>query len=400
MLRKLIALGALALLLGMAAVAWHSGRPAAPTRASVADAGPVLPLVQMPMSDTAAASYLGDAACRKCHLKEFGAHSRSPHARTLQRVTPDTVDAEFENVKPHFDPGLGIKYAFLRDGDSFFLEASQEQNRMRGRLDLALGAGVNAKTYLYRPTAETFVQLRMSWFRRAHRWDYTPKLEAPEANPTPLGSLLDLQAASECLGCHSTTLVTDRSGQHLDLDRSQMNVGCERCHGPGKEHVAALQRRDPTRRMQRLATLSSGDLNRICGQCHLPQTGEKDQPTILAVTGETVPSASMSRSQCYIRTNGALRCTSCHNAHTSLEKNESSYNRVCLSCHQPNGGQAREQCPVNPTAGCTGCHMPRQRVNNHFQPPTHWIKVYAGIAEAASSREQQVTPGVLAAKVK
>lgn len=337
--------------------------------AGVATAVPQTPI---PTPDSVAAGYLGDKACADCHAKEFRTHSRSPHARTLERVTAGTVSGDFSPTAKFHDQASGIDFRFYREGSAFFQEARQGANKMRGRLDLAMGTGVNARTYLFRPDPKLFVQLRVTWFTRDQKWDHTPLLEEPEANPTPVGSVLEGKEAQECLGCHVTTLRTDDEGS-IDLEKSIFGVGCERCHGPGADHVRAVRAKSSDLAMPKLATISASDQNRMCGVCHRPQTREDDAPALL-LTGAKFESASLTRSVCFQRSQGTLRCTTCHSPHDGVSKDALVYERACLSCHRPQTNS--RICPKNPRTGCIPCHMPAQRVNRHFTPPTHWIRVY------------------------
>ena len=66
-------------------------------------------------------------------------------------------------------------------------------------------------------------------------------------------------------------------------------------------------------------------------------------------------------SQCFLKSAGKLRCTSCHNPH-DIPRGEAAarrYNTVCQGCHaapQAPGHQAQ--------ADCTGCHMPKRRTDD------------------------------------
>ncbi len=380
----------------IASASWTGCRPAAPTPPTAPSpvsptpvAGtpdhpdppdhPDLPLTTFPTSTADAASFVGDAPCRSCHARAFREHHPSPHADTLVRVTPKTVLAQFDGTAVLRDQRAAIDFRPIARGGKFYIEASDAQNRMEGRLDLRLGSGVNATTYLYRPTPEIFVQLRASWFPGEQRWDYTPKLAASEANPTPIGAPMETAETLTCLGCHSTTLRLDLKSR-IDLDQSRLGIGCERCHGPGRDHIQAVKARLSDRRVLRLSEVSSADISRLCGQCHSDQTAAKSKhPVVLAKTRAEYESGSMSRSRCFTETGGRLRCTTCHEPHSAVEKDPAVYVRACLSCHTAGKPEA-STCPVNSVSGCIGCHMPSQIVpgNSHYSPPTHWIRIYPG----------------------
>ncbi len=87
-----------------------------------------------------------------------------------------------------------------------------------------------------------------------------------------------------CAGCHSTGLeiayedIDDGSHTYKAVvtafDYVDLNITCERCHGPGSEHVASL---DVTKIItpQNLTARAS---NELCGQCHASHAGKSISP--------------------------------------------------------------------------------------------------------------------------
>src|SRR5205085_8789664 len=108
--------------------------------------------------------------------------------------------------------------------------------------DYAFGSGRTAFTYVSRASGAS-LELRLSYYPRAHRWDYTPGLRATGHLNAPLGLTLDPKSEAACFGCHATAVVSGPQG--LEPEHSLLGIGCESCHGPGREHVAAVRRRDP-----------------------------------------------------------------------------------------------------------------------------------------------------------
>ena len=117
--------------------------------------------------------------------------------------------------------------------------------------------------------------------------------------------------------------------------------------------------------------------------------------------------STLTWSRCFTESNDALDCTTCHDPHRNVSTSIASYESKCLSCHSgagtvagvgttvaPNGTRPRSSaarskrttlaetsghttCPVNPTTGCIGCHMPAVKdVVPHSLFTDHYIRVH------------------------
>jgi hypothetical protein len=92
--------------------------------------------------------------------------------------------------------------------------------------------------------------------------------------------LPDNTLSRNCAGCHSTgvTINTKDVGQYkavvTDWDYKDLNVGCERCHGPGSEHAKTSDKAKII--APRYLTAKAG--NQLCGQCHGTHDGKSESP--------------------------------------------------------------------------------------------------------------------------
>jgi hypothetical protein len=116
----------------------------------------------------------------------------------------------------------------------------------------------------------------------------------------------------------------------------------------------------------------------FCGRCHrlpamLPPGQIHPENPVLA----RFPSVGLIQSACFKASRGELGCTTCHDPHARVSRDESDYDRVCLSCH---AAAPRRVCsePSAPRSGCASCHMPRRDVGQDLRLTDHWIRPRAG----------------------
>lgn len=106
-------------------------------------------------------------------------------------------------------------------------------------------------------TPQDMLILPLAWNQRGQYW-----ANAPDYNPTQAGTF-----AKVCAGCHDTGpgLTVDAGGNVTSYIAGTQNIACERCHGPGSNHVAGggdiSQIINPRK-------LSAQAQNETCGQCH------------------------------------------------------------------------------------------------------------------------------------
>src|SRR3954463_7296561 len=159
-----------------------------------------------PMTPPATA-YVGSEACRRCHAPTYDRWSKTRMANVVRdpREHPDAVIPDFS--KP--DPARTISLS-----------------------DVALVYGSKWKQRYFTKVGDDYFPLGAQWDVTHQQW--RPYLVAPNTDwwvphygPTnaerPTGPLCD--------GCHSVNYNIQTKTV------TEWNVGCERCHGPGSEHV-------------------------------------------------------------------------------------------------------------------------------------------------------------------
>lgn len=276
--------------------------------------------------------YVGATACRPCHPQQFKSQSASGHANSLAPAAKHQLAASFPKLA--FQP------------------------------DWAFGAGHQAVTFVSRLDEKTYLEHRLSYYRRGNSLDVTPGHQ--NLAPGKAGEIYPVFEAEarimRCFACHSTGPLS--LGPHLELQPFELGVRCETCHGPGSGHLAS-KGRAPLRNPGKLTPAA---INEFCGNCHR-KPGPPDAPVDLRdpwnVRHQPI---YFERSRCF-QQSGSLTCFSCHDPH-SARKIDS--NQTCANCHV-----AESHPPTGaPAQNCVACHMPAVSPHPRLSFRNHWIGVY------------------------
>jgi hypothetical protein len=267
--------------------------------------------------------------------------------------------------------------------------------------DYAIGSGHHALTYVsvLNHKIPQVLEHRLSYFQRAggkSALGLTPGHDTRPAPPglMPYGGELPPRIARECFRCHATELAAGDDAQRFDENTMIPNVSCERCHGPGKAHVAAARRHAPESEL----TLPFGpdhwsaeNLLMMCGSCHrLPSPSQPgrikpDDPNLVRFQP-----VGITQSLCYKKSAGAFSCVTCHDPHARASADRPAYDTICLSCHIGSDQTKRESptktapaCPVSARSRCVECHMPRKDAGQGILFSDHWIRIFPKLDTSA-----------------
>jgi tetratricopeptide (TPR) repeat protein len=351
---------------------------------------------------------VGSAHCAGCHPSEFRAQQASRHARTFLRGTElGGLNLPGASVADPVD--RSVVHSWRRDAEGRVHQQTRVADRaFEAVVQYAFGSGDRGRTLVGRDPAGNAYELRLSDYPEGHgrvpgpkpvpRWDVTfgHKLEGLDAEEY-LGRPLTEDNVRGCLICHVTDpkAIKDGSGGCA----SDRGIGCERCHGPGGNHLLAVDGKlvgiDPA--IARPTLTSGAPIVKLCAQCHSPRgkVVPRDDPMAVRFQGTT-----LTWSRCYTESGDALDCTTCHDPHRDASTLAASYEARCLECHArdasrpaPAGqagpdrprsparatraGSSRTTCPVNPSNGCIGCHMPAvEGIVPHSRFTDHFIRVH------------------------
>lgn len=325
--------------------------------------------------------YAGSEACRSCHLKQFTQHQGSAHAQTLHRVLPDAPPLERATGQVVRDPVNGAEYRVEHAEGRHRLRLTLGGQEATANVEWEFGSGRHAHGYLLKLEDGSLVDCRLNWYQDVQGWDFASGQEKPTRRllEQPLGRPLPPSEIARCFSCHSTQLRATGatregvSGEKIqvNLDRLELSVGCEACHGPRQQHITEFR---SGRGKRDVPPMSAAGMNALCANCH----SRMDLTMKSEVISRFQP-WGLERSRCYLQSQGRLSCATCHNPHENASHDPAFYEEKCRSCHSrspdPHGAAAPE-CPKNPRTGCVGCHMPRDNKSmSHIAFTDHRIRI-------------------------
>ena len=253
-------------------------------------------------------------------------------------------------------------------------------------VEYAFGSGDRGLTFVGRGDKGQAVELRLSQYRdgTSYRWDVTSgHFVQPISAEQYLGEQLSEDAVRLCLNCHVTNSHAIMSASALA--ESHQGIACEKCHGPGGNHILAVKAKFPDLAIIDPRAATGSRVVALCAQCHSPRRGNvsKNDPSAVRFHGTT-----LTWSRCFLESQDTLDCITCHDPHSDAVKSPAHYESKCLSCHDetrqfrgkrssPLDARASSTCPVNPVKGCIGCHMPLVKdVVPHSSFTDHFIRVH------------------------
>ena len=315
----------------------------------------------------AAAVFVGSQACRPCHAAVAESYARTPMARSSGPVTPLPVTTFTAAGQRYIVDGKRLSF----DGGST-------------SIDYFIGSNSEGRGYLWARDGYLF-ELPVTWYARRQAWDASPGYERDDA------VRLTRPIEPTCLLCHASQVrpVLGTQNRYGDPPFREGGVSCERCHGPGSEHVAAPVKA----RMVNPAKLDAEPRDSVCSQCHLTGEARVERPgrrfgdfqagqrladyatyfvwklgrTDLTVTSHV---EKLAGSRCKTASGDKLWCGTCHDPHANADKTQ----QACVSCH----ASAHRQ-----TERCATCHMPRTLASD----ANHGVMTDHGISRAPRQAE-------------
>lgn len=347
-------------------------------------------------------TFVGSEQCQTCHQQEFNAWQGSHHEQAMQHAEQDSVLGDFNNVT--FTDTNGVENRFYRRAAQYWVNIKGPDGQFH---DYQI-----KYTFGYTPLQQYMVEFddgRVQLIPFA--WDSRTKKQGgqrwfnlyPQFNEkhqeffwTNTGQNWNYM----CADCHSTNVVKnfDVKTNSYQTTFSEINVGCEACHGAASKHLAwtinktinnlgfnrnlskSVQQWLPKSNKSTLMPdkIEHSQQTLVCAQCHSRhvqisnndhvQSKELADRYMLSlinsplyypdgqVYDEDFVYGSFLQSKMY--ENGVV-CSNCHDPHSA--ELTLPVEDVCLQCHQsedyatPEHHHHQEQ---STGAQCVNCHMP------------------------------------------
>lgn len=322
--------------------------------------------------------FVGPLSCAQCHGSVALSQKQHAMARTLMPA------AKSEILQEHDGQSFRIgryNYQIKRTAEGAVNYSVSDGTRtVSGPLLWAFGTGKVGQSYLYEHD-EGFYESRFSFFGTVGGFDVTPAHS--RADPSSLERAAGRPESSaetrRCFGCHTTASTTN---DRFDPTRLIPGITCEACHGPGRNHVAAMKSgpESDTSTILNPGRMKPVDLVDFCGACHTTWW-DANLSGAIGVGNTRFQPYRLENSRCWGKGDRRLTCISCHNPHQPLVREAAFYDQACLNCHlatsrdKPDDDHPGAGCPVS-TKNCVSCHMPKIEVPEaHFKFTDHQIRI-------------------------
>jgi len=309
----------------------------------------------------------------------------------VQPATPAAVKGDFARGAVTL---RGAVYTLReRKGEYFITESYLTGKPVEHKVDYTLG-NRRIQHYLTTLSDGRIILLPPSWDVLRKQWFHNLDVADPEETPGVLVQIWN----KGCYSCHVSQEQKNFDPASLTYKTSWLNFGtnCERCHGPGNEHVAhysgAQKPRGPARDIVLQTRLDAARNTQVCAQCHsfrdifaegysagedyynyfLPvmeyRLNDAEDPAYWA-DGRTRRFSNdafgLWQSECYLK--GKVTCVDCHvQPHeTEIERNPQlrpDANALCTRCHTAvgeAGPKHTHHAAASAGSSCVECHMPR-----------------------------------------
>jgi predicted CXXCH cytochrome family protein len=366
-------------------------------------------VVFLPASLEAQSKFVGSEKCQPCHQQIYETWRESTHARAVQEVTPtqNAVIAEWKGVvklKSGDLPEATVKLNRGADGEFLvtLVDAKDPNKEATYKVVRTQGAGSMKGQNYYTRIGGNYYMLPVYWETISSKFTAATLSNWYNQDGGLKQPSIDKSWEMTCASCHQTGLNFTRVENGYQATYTDLSIGCEKCHGPGSEHIKNPTARGAIINPRKLDYERGLD---VCNQCHstsgksVPKglirgawNEEKNagykigEPLTDSMQSGGTPSSpglsKLSERDSYHMLAGSKHhdaktsCFDCHNPHggpiTANLKRGAMDNSLCLHCHASDKEFATPEAimkhtkhsydpDMKGTSRCTSCHMVQSR---------------------------------------
>jgi hypothetical protein len=374
--------------------------------------------------------YVGMDACRNCHQDKFETFIHTGMGMSFDRASGKKSLARFGKNEIIFDKHKDFYYHPYFRNDSLFVH----EYRLKGKdtihsrteqVGYIIGSGQHTNSHIMNVNGYLY-QVPATFYTQEARWDLPPGFENGN------NSRFNRKIEFECVSCHNAyPKMADGSENKYDFIAN--GIDCERCHGPGEQHVKdkiAGKLVDVSKEIDysivNPAKLPVELQLDVCQRCHIQGNAVLNSgksffdfrpgmklsdvmnvfmPRYSGENREHIMASHVERlkmSQCFLGANEGLKrknsnslfsskqsltCITCHNPHVSVKATDKNvFNNACKSCHQENltssNRSEAKSCTeklevrVQNQDNCVSCHMQKNYTTDipHVMTTDHFIR--------------------------
>ncbi|MFN0017151.1 MAG: tetratricopeptide repeat protein [Pirellulaceae bacterium] len=331
--------------------------------------------------------YLGIQACETCHTQRVKEFKGTRHYLACMPPDPTQMPAEFKSGLGKLttaDPNL--RFEMVKDGDEYIQKTIRTipgtgPQETKSVIALVYGQGGTADQVYFGWRDNRLFEFPVARLLPQNEWG-SAKIDRNGAGD------FARETTPRCLECHNVWF-KQTPGTLNEYDRQDVLLGvtCEKCHGPGRDHVAWHKANPDAKSGKEIVHpghLSRENLMAVCGQCHSnapkyaaePFTFQPGEPldryfkTLHSEFPEDDHVANqdtyLRQSKCYQQSE-TMTCITCHDPHHPEEHATPVRQQTCLKCHAADKCTDRPQLPADVRDNCIGCHMPHvNKIQVHF----------------------------------